>query len=244
MHVAGPQLTDIVHRRDLVLLGLQQRLQVAEDGDDLVHQEHLDPGDASEHPVAAGDDPLAQGFLRGGQPQDPGHVRRLEQLRVRQFIEGFQRLRDGLVGGRPGGDQVVAQQHLDLAVVVTAEFGQLQVQLPAAGPQFEDVLVDVQGRPLDQQLPLQHVHRVGDGGVVVDLGDEQPLVRDVETRAVALQGRDRLVGAGEDDLRLHEHAPDPLHVEGDHVHRLADRHHRAAGLQGGALRAAVPGPGL
>src|SRR5690606_21905633 len=85
---------------------------------------------------------------------------------------------------------------------------------------------------------------VADGHQVFDLQRGERGGDLVETELVALQGGERLVGAGEDLARVFEHVARLTDVDGDDLHRLRHGDDRQTGLAGDAVDGAVTRAGL
>ncbi len=100
------------------------------------------------------------------------------------------------------------------------------------------------GDAADHLQALGHRGDVADRHQVLDLQRGQRARDLVEAELVALQGRQRLVGAGQDRGRVLQDAALAVHVQGDQPHRLADRDDREAGLLAHPVGGAVPGAGL
>ena len=96
------------------------------------------------------------------------------------------------------GDEVVAHDELALAVDAGHELLELQRQQAAVGAELDDVALDLGGDAAHHLQPLADRHRVADGDEVLDLEGGQRAGDLVEAQLVALERRERLVGAGQD----------------------------------------------
>ena len=140
--------------------------------------------------------------------------------------------------------QVVADDQLAVVAEAAGQLLELEGEQPAVGAELDDVAGDLVADPADHLEALQHAGDVADGDQVLDLERGQGAGDLVEAQLVALEGRQRLVGAGQDGAGVLEDVAPAADVERDDPHRLADRDDREAGLLGHPLGGAVPGAGL
>ena len=162
----------------------------------------------------------------------------------RERVELEERLVDraGALGGRLG--HVVPNDELPLGLDAGDQLVELEGEQSPVRAQLHHVLGDLGGDPAHHLQPLGHRGDIADRDQVLDLQGRQRARDLVEAELVALQGRQGLVGAGEDRGRVLQDAALAVHVEGDQAHRLGDRDDREADLLAHPVRGAVPGAGL
>ena len=151
---------------------------------------------------------------------------------------------DGAALLAAAGDEVVAHDELALAVDAGHELLELQRQQAAVGAELDDVALDLGGDAPHHLQALADRHGVADRDEVLDLERGQRAGDLVEAQLVALERRERLVGARQDRGAVVEDVAPAAGVERDDAHRLADAHDRVAGLLGDPLGGAVAGAGL
>ena len=100
---------------------------------------------------------------------------------------------------------VVADDQLALGLDAGDQLLELQREQPAVGAELDDVVVDLAGDPADHLQPLGDDGDVADGDQVLDLQRRQRAGDLVEAHLVALEGRQRLVGPGQDRAGVLEH---------------------------------------
>ena len=137
--------------------------------------------------------------------------------------------------GRGVGAGVVADDHVAARAAARGELLQLQREQPAVLTQLQDILCDFLGNAPDHFLALQGDSHIPDGDHGLDFEGRQGAGDLVQAGAVAFEGCESLVGAGQDLLGALQHVPQAVDVEGDDLHGLADRNHRNSGLDGHAL---------
>ena len=96
---------------------------------------------------------------------------------------------------RPAG-QVVADDQLALGVDAGDQLLELEGEQPAVGAELEDVVLDLAGDPDDHLESLRDDRDVAHRDEVLDLEGGQGAGDLVEAQLVALEGGERLVGAG------------------------------------------------
>jgi hypothetical protein len=111
-------------------------------------------------------------------------------------------------------------------------------------PSSRTYVLDLAGDPDDHLQALGDDRDVAHGDEVLDLEGGQRGRDLVEAELVALERRERLVGAGQDLAGVLEDVADLADVGRDDLHRLRHRDDRVAGLLGHPLRRPVPGAGL
>ena len=138
-----------------------------------------------------------------------------------QRVQLGQRLGDraAALGRRLG--HVVPDDQFALRLHARDQLVELEGQQPAVRAQFDHVLGDLGGDPADHLQALRHRRDVPDRHQVLDLQRRQRARHLVQAQLVALQGGERLVGAGQDRRGVLQHAALPVDVQGDQPHRLA-----------------------
>ena len=101
------------------------------------------------------------------------------------------------------------------------ELLELERQQPAVGAELEHVVLDLAGDPGHHLQPLGDHGDVADRDEVLDLERRQGAGHLVEPELVALEGGQRLVGAGQDLAGVLEHVAGLADVRRDDLHRLA-----------------------
>ena len=199
-------------------------------------------GHLAQQAVAARADRGVEGVAADGEAEGLGPGGQVEQLGGGQLLEGGQRLLDGQVG--LGDGQVVADDELAVVAEAAGELLELEREQPAVDAELDDVAGDLVADPAHHLEALEHAGDVAHGDEVLDLERRQRAGDLVEAGLVALEGLQRLVGAGQDGAGVLEDVAPAVDVEGDDAHGLADRDHGVAGLLGDPLGGAVPGAGL
>ncbi len=212
--------------------------------DEAVDDRAGQPGDLRQQAEAARGDRGVQRLGGAGVAQRAGHDGEFEEFGVAERVQFGERFDDrtGALGGRLG--DVVADDQLAFRLDAGDQFLQLEGEQPAVRAELDDVLGDFRGDPADHFQALGDRGDVADRHQVLDLQGGEGAGDLVQAELVALQGRQRLVGAGEDRGRLLQDAALAVHIEGDQAHRLADGDDREAGLDRDALGGAVAGAGL
>ena len=201
------------------------------------------PRHLGEQPVAARGDGAVE-VLAGAEAERAGHRRPGRPGRWGRAPRARSSIVSGVVWRRLPAGQVVADDELALGVDAGDELLELEREQPAVGAELEDVVLDLAGDPGDHLEALRDDGDVADGDQVLDLQRREGRGDLVEAQLVALEGRQRLVGAGEDLAGVLEHVPGLADVRRDDLHRLRHRDHREAGLPGDPVGGAVPGAGL
>ena len=127
-----------------------------------------------------------------------------------------------------------------------ADHGLLELHLDQASlrAQLDDVPLDLHRHAGDQLGPLKNGQDVVEGDAALELQGREPGGNLLEPGPVLVEGRQRLVGLGQDNRDLLEHVLPALDVERDHVAPLGDGDHERPGLLGDPLSGPVPGAGL
>lgn len=147
--------------------------------------------------------------------------------------------RAGALGGRLG--HVVPYDEFTLGFDAGDQLVELKREKAPVGAELHHVLGDLGGDPAHHLQPLGHRRDIADRDQVLDLEGRQRARDLVEAELVALQGRQGLVGAGEDRGGVFEDTALAVHVEGDQAHRLGDRDDREVDLLAHPVCGAVPG---
>ena len=133
----------------------------------------------------------------------------------------------GLVGG--DADHRLLELHLDQ---------------PALGAELDDVALDLDRHAGHELGALEDGEDVVERDAALELERGQAGGDLVEAGAVLVEGRERLVGLGEDRGDLLEDVLGAVDVEGDDLAPLGDGDHERVGLLGHALGRAVAGARL
>ena len=145
---------------------------------------------------------------------------------------------------RTAGRQVVADDQLTLGVDAGDELLELQREQATVGAQLEHVVLDLGGDPGDHLQALGHHRDVAHRDEVLDLQGREGAGDLVEAQLVALEGRQRLVGPGQDLPGVLQDVAGLTDVGRDDLHRLGDRDDGETGLAGHPVGRPVPGAGL
>src|SRR5919201_1753862 len=199
---------DTGDRLEISLRRADDRLEVAEAGDDLLDQVPRQPGDVGQDPVAARRDRVVEWIDVARVAHQLGEPLRFEQLAVGQCVQPFERE----LGARAAAVGVVVVYdggpfRGDLA----DELVQLHADEPRFGSQLDAVALDLRRHARRHLRPLQHHEHVVEHDGVLELERRQPRQHLVEPLPVRLQRRERLI-------RLREHLGNRVEL----VARLGD----------------------
>src|SRR6185437_6697311 len=205
---------------DLQVLGRgrEQLLQSTEVLDDAVQDRAGHAGYARQQSVTAWAGCRVQTFGRALQPHRASHGNQVEQVGCRQVGQIGEHL--PYRATTPGGRDVVADDQFAVGVDPGHQLVQLQGEQAAVGAELDDLAGDLVGDPPDHLQALRHDGCVAHGDEVLDLQRRQGIGHLVEPHLVALERRDRLVGARQQLAAALQHVPAVPDVQADDPNRL------------------------
>ena len=140
--------------------------------------------------------------------------------------------------------EVVVHQRRLVAGHTDHRLLELHLDQPALGAELDDVALDLDRHPGHQLSALEHGQDVVKRDPALELERGEAGGDLVEPGAVLVEGRERLVGLGQDRGDVLEDVLRAVEVERDDVAPLGDGDDERVGLLGHALGGAVAGAGL
>src|SRR5665647_809038 len=208
-------LTNALDGHQVLNVGGKELLEVLEVVDEPLDDRSRQAGHLGQESVAPGADCCIEGIAADSESDGLGTRGQVEQLDGRELHQVGQNLLDG--AGVVGRFEVVADHQLAVIAQTTGQLLELKGQQPAVCAELDDVAVDLFADPSDH---LEARQRAGDL---------------IESRLVALESLQGLVGAGKYRARFLEDVAPAVDIQGDDLHGLAHRDHREAGLFGDPL---------
>src|SRR5215213_8212846 len=217
--------TDLPHTLD----GLELRVRRGEDlveptelAHDVLHDEAWQARDAAQNAEAAGRDGIVERVDLAVVAEQLGEPPEVKQVLVREPRDAVERDGEGVVH-RVG--EVVVQQRGLIGGDADHRLLELHLDQPALGAELDDVALDLDRHAGHELGALEDGEDVVEGDAALELERGQPGGDLVEAGAVLVEGRERLVGLGQDRGDLLEDVLGAVDVEGDDLAPLGDRDH-------------------
>jgi len=228
---------DARDRLQIALRRPDDRLQVAEAGDDLPDEVLGQAGDVRQDPEAARRDRMVERVDVARIADQLRQPLRFQQLPVRECVQSFEReLRP-----RTGSVRVVVVHYGGtLGGHLADQLVQLHPDQPRLGAELDAVALDLLGHPRRHLRALQHDEDIVEHDGVLKLERGQPRQDLVEPLPVGLERRERLIRLREDLGHGIELVTRLRDVHGDRGALLGDGDHERTGLLRDTLGSAVP----